>query len=303
MNTIKMKKLSIILLSFILLSASDNLDETKLLIEYLEGENGGYVNNMGKWIINEADINFTEYLVLDLRSASDFALTPNPIQGAVNTTLDAMFDLVDSASSSKILVTCYSGQTASFGHMLLRLKGYEAYVMKFGMSWHDQSLDKWTDNCSDKNACDLVKSVSPELPTFGFPKLNTGKKTAEAILDERIKAAIALWDTLLINADEAIGYKDTFSLMNYWSEADYLEHGHIDGAYQLTPGTLTVTENLSAFDPVGVNIIYCYTGQSSAAITAYLTVLGYDIKSIKFGFNNMHWSKLPNHKWRKPFGD
>ena len=298
-----MKKLALFLLfSFISLIALDNPDETRLLIEYLEGENGGYVNKMGAWIVNEADVNLAEYLVLDLRCASNFAETPNPIQGAINTTLDGMFDLVESASSSKILVTCYSGQTASFGHMLLRLKGYEAYVMKFGMSWHDQSLDKWTSNCSDKNAGDLVKSTSSILPTFDYPKLNTGKETAEAILDERIETAIALWDTLLIGADDVIANKDNYNVLNYWSEADYLRYGHIDGAYQLTPGTLTVAENLSAFDPVRKNIIYCHTGQTSAAITAYLTVLGYDVKSIKFGFNNMHWSELPSHKWPKPYG-
>ena len=282
----------------------DPINEFNVLVEYLEGTDGGYINNMGPWIVAEGAVNLADYLVLDLRSAADFANTPNPIPGAVNTTLGGMFDVVENAgklASSKILVTCYSGQTASFGHALLRLKGHEAYTMKFGMSWHDESLDKWTANCSDKNAGDLVFSASPALPTFDYPELNTGEETGKAILDERIEVAIAAWGSLLIGADAVIDNASAFNIINYWSEADYLGHGHINGSYQVTPGTLEVDENLSVFDPVGENIFYCYTGQTAAASIAYLTVLGYDVKSIKFGFNNMHWSELPGHKWPKPW--
>ncbi len=173
--------------------------------------------------------------------------------------------------------------------------------MKFGMSWHDASLDKWTVNCSDKNAGDLVSTASPMLPTFDYPELSTGEETGEAILDERIEAAIAAWGSLLISADDVINNTDAYNIINYWSEADYLGHGHINGSYQVTPATLTVEENLSVFDDQGTNIFYCYTGQTAAASIAYLTVLGYDVKSIKFGFNNMYWSELPGHKWPKPW--
>jgi len=283
----------------------DPINEFNVLVEYLEGTDGGYINNMGPWILTEGAANLADYLVLDLRSAADFAATPNPIPGAVNVTLGGMFDVVEAAgktSSTKILTTCYSGQSASFAHTLLRLKGYEAYVMKFGMSMHDASLDKWTANCSDKNAGDLVMTASPTLPTFDYPELNTGEETGEAILDERIEAAIAAWSTgLLVGADAVIDNANAFNIINYWSEADYLGHGHIVGSYQVTPGTLEVDENLSVFDPVGENIFYCYTGQTAAASIAYLTVLGYDVKSIKFGFNNMNWSELPGHKWPKPW--
>ena len=282
----------------------DSVNEFNLLVEYIEGNDGGYPSNMpADWIVAEAAVNTDDYLVLDLRAAADFAATPNPINGAVNSTLGGMFDAVAKANADKVLVTCYSGQTAAYAHMLLRLKGIEAYSMKFGMSMHDASLDKWSANCSDKNAGDLVFTASPALPTFDYPELNTGKETAEEILDARIDAAIAAWGTLLIGADDVIDNADAYNIMNYWGDGDangvldYLEHGHIDGAYQLTPGTLKMDANLSAFDPEGTNIFYCYTGQTAAAEIAYLTVLGYDVKSIAFGFNNMHWSELPGHKW------
>ncbi|MBC8344861.1 MAG: hypothetical protein ISR82_03375 [Candidatus Marinimicrobia bacterium] len=297
----------VLLLSLILViipgcdNGEDPINEFEVLVEYLEGTDGGYINNMGSWIVAEKSIDTDDYLVLDLRSADAFSATPNPISGALNVTMTTMFD--EAAKTTKpILVTCYSGQSASFAHTLLQLKGYDAYTMKFGMSWHDESLDKWSGQCSDQHAGDLVKTASPALPTFDFPTLVTGKETAEEILDARITAAISAWGGgLLVSASDVIDNTSAYNLMNYWSETDYLGHGHINGAYQLTPATLKMSENLSSFDPKGGNVFYCYTGQTAAASIAYLTVIGYDVKSIKYGFNNMHWTELPGHKWPKPY--
>ncbi len=303
----KLNKVILLLLatSLIFFVGCENEDETtnefEVLVEYLEGDDGGYMNNMGDWILAEGSINLEDYLVLDLRSAAVFDTTPNPIAGAVNTTLTDMWTHAEIATKP-ILVTCYSGQTASFAHMLLRLKGFDAYVMKFGMSWHDESLDKWTVKCVDTYANDLVSTVSPALPSFDYPELNTGETTGESILDSRIDVAIEAWGTLLISASDVFSDPTVYNIINYWSEADYLDHGHIYGAFQVTPATLTIGNNLSVFDPDGDNIFYCYTGQTAASAVAYLTVLGYDVKSIAYGFNNIYWSELPGHKWPKPYG-
>ncbi|MCK5330567.1 MAG: rhodanese-like domain-containing protein [Candidatus Marinimicrobia bacterium] len=302
----KLNKLFIVLfaltfLFFVGCDEDDDINEFEVLVEYLEGDDGGYVNNLGTWIFTEASVNLDDYLVLDLRSATDFDATPNPIADAVNTTLSGMWALAE-AATEPILVTCYSGQTASFAHTLLRLKGYEAYTMKFGMSWHDVTLDKWTVKCVDTYAGDLVTTASPTLPSFDYPELNTGEEDGAAILDARIDAAIAAWGAgLLVSAETVMNEPASYNIINYWVEADYLDHGHIDGSYQVTPSTLTMDENLSVFDPIGGNIFYCYTGQTAAASIAYLTVLGYDVKSIAYGFNNMNWSELPGHKWSKPY--
>ncbi|MBT3217219.1 MAG: hypothetical protein HOD97_02695 [Candidatus Marinimicrobia bacterium] len=308
----KLNKILILLFSitlFIIPGCEDEnaeaVNEFEVLVEYLEGTDGGYVNNMGSWILGsgvlDADFDYTAYTVFDLRIADDFAASH--IDNAVNVTLTSMFD--EAASASKpILVTCYSGQSASFAHTLLRLKGYDAYVMKFGMSAYDESLDKWTSNCSDQYATDLVTTASASLPSFDYPELNTGFETAEEILDARISGAITAWgEGLLVTAGDVISNASAYNIMNYWSETDYIGHGHIDGSYQLTPATLKMSENLSAFDPAGGNIFYCYTGQTAAASIAYLTVIGYDVKSIKFGFNNMYWSELPGHKWPNPYSN
>ncbi len=299
----KLLALALVFSMFFVMGCSeddDKVDEFDTLVTFLEGDDGGYINNMGSWILSEASVNTDDYLVLDLRSAEHFSATPNPISGAVNTTLATMFDDVANATKP-VLVTCYSGQTASYAHTLLNLKGIEAYTMKFGMSWHDVSLDKWTVKCSEKNAGDLVTTASPALPSFDYPELDTGEKDAEDILDARIDEAIAYWGAALVGADDVIAAADDYNIINYWPEADYLGYGHIDGSYQVTPGTISMDENLSVFDPEGGNIFYCYTGQTAAASIAYLKVIGYDAQSIKYGFNNMNWEGLSGHKWPKPY--
>ena len=283
----------------------DPINEFNVLTSYLEDNDLDWINDMTAWNISEAAAlpNIGDYLVLDLRSATDFAATVNPIPGAVNVTLANMFDTVESLSKTavptKILVTCYSGQTAAYAHMLLRMKGYEAYLMLWGMSLHSQANDKWSTNVNSPFVGheNWVTTVSPALPTFDYPELNTGEETGEAILDKRIEAAIAAWPTALVAGTTVMDNQSSYNIMNYWVEADYLSMGHFSEAYQLTPKTLTTDGNLSVFDPIGTNIFYCYTGQTAAAAIAYLTVLGYDVKSIKFGTNSMIYSAMPGHKW------
>jgi rhodanese-related sulfurtransferase len=305
-----MKKYLSLFLVFLFLGfmgCSSSTDEEKVnefdvLIKYLESGDQdylGWVNNLNGWIVNLADINTDDYYVMDFRAETDY--NSKHIAGAVLTTLSDMFDKA-AGTNKHILCVCYTGQTASYAHMLLRMKGYDAYVLKFGMSIYDESLDKWTVNCSNAYAGDFVKTASPVLPSFGYPTLSTGKKDGSAILESRIDEAVSAWAAgMLVAAKDIVPNAGSYNILNYWSQADYEGIGHIDGAYQLTPLTLKTTENLKVFDPAGGNILYCWTGQTAAATIAYLKVLGYDVKSIKFGTNAMIYDELPGHKWPKPW--
>jgi len=44
-------------------------------------------------------------------------------------------------------------------------------------------------------------------------------------------------------------------------------------------------------------VVYCWTGQTSAFLTAYLRILGYNAKSLVFGANGMIYNDLQGHKW------
>jgi len=283
----------------------EKVSEFETLTNYLESqpaESGQWINSsMSGWIVNYSGLNLSNYFLLDFRKADDF--NKYHFEGAVNTTLSGMFEAVKSATKP-VLCICYSGQTASYAHTLLRMKGIEAYVLKFGMSIVADSLDHWTGNCSNAYAdnANWVKTASAALPKYDFPVLNTGKTKAEDILDARIEAAVAAWSTRLIAASSVVPTPENYNIMCYWTQTPWDTYGHIKGAYRLEPHTLTVSENLSAFDPAGNNVIYCYTGQTAAATIPYLEVLGYDVKSIKFGANAMIWDVLKDHKWPKPYG-
>ena len=43
--------------------------------------------------------------------------------------------------------------------------------------------------------------------------------------------------------------------------------------------------------------MYCYTGQTSANMAAYLRVIGYNAKSLLFGANGMIYDDMTGGKW------
>ncbi|MBU0528600.1 rhodanese-like domain-containing protein [bacterium] len=280
--------------------AEDPINEFNVLVEYLEGTDGGYINNMGAWIKDLGAINTNDYFVLDIRATADY--NNEHIVGAVNSTMAGMFDAVASATKP-VLVVCYSGQTAAYAHVLLNLKGIEAYTLKWGMSIFSQAHDKWTANCSNvlANDANWTMDASATLPSYDYPELNTGKDKDDDILDAQIDAAIAKGLQLIAGTDVASNTA-AYEIFNYWAQADYAHYGHIKDAYQLTPSTLKSSENLGAINSDETNVIYCWTGQTSAAVSAYLTVLGYDVKSLKFGANSMIYDELTASKWPKPYG-
>jgi rhodanese-related sulfurtransferase len=86
--------------------------------------------------LNDGDAS-NDPVILDARSAEDYALGHLP--GAVNVSAKTLFtpeNLAKLPADKQIVSYCYSGQTASQMTGALRLLGYDAYNMQFGMpSW------------------------------------------------------------------------------------------------------------------------------------------------------------------------
>jgi rhodanese-related sulfurtransferase len=80
----------------------------------------------------------SDFLVLDIRSATDYAL--GHIPGAVNVPFAVVAkpeNLVLYPTDKPILVVCYTGQTASMTTAILNVLGYDAFALRFGMmSWN-----------------------------------------------------------------------------------------------------------------------------------------------------------------------
>ncbi|MBZ0242225.1 MAG: rhodanese-like domain-containing protein, partial [Bacteroidales bacterium] len=206
------------------------------------------------------------------------------------------------AGTQPILVVCKTGQTATYASTLLRLSGFSSKALKWGMSGWNTSLDAWTPNVgniADGNA-NWTTDAAPTNLTYSSPKLSGITSTSGVeILRERVAAVIS-GGFASATAPDVLANPGNYFINNYFSEPDYLGFGHVKGAHRINP--LLVSEGqtnfLDASKPV---ITYCYTGQTSGAITAYLRVIGYDAKSLMFGMNklshsNPAWASSPN-KW------
>jgi rhodanese-related sulfurtransferase len=92
-----------------------------------------------------------------------------------------------------------------------------------------------------------------------------------------------------VNGSDVLSNPAEYFINNYFSETDYLGFGHIANAYRINPLLLSDNSYLGLDPAANAKVVtYCYTGQTSAVITAYLRVLGYDAYSLKFGMNGLY---------------
>jgi rhodanese-related sulfurtransferase len=226
----------------------------------------------------------TDKYIIDIRSAADFATSH--LDGAVNSTLGNILETAK-AANNPILVVCYTGQTAARGVVALRLSGYpKAALLKWGMS--GQGNGPWDSKVGDiaTGHANWTTDAPVNPSTFPAPVLYTTATEGAAILKERVQAMLenTTWSATNSAVLETPG---DYQINNYFSEADWTAFGHFKGAYRLNPLTLNGSQIFN-LDPNQTIVTYCYTGQTSSIITAYLHVLGYDkAKSLMFGMNGL----------------
>jgi len=232
------------------------------------------------------------YYIMDIRSSADFSTTH--IEGANNV---AFSDILTTAetTSKPILVVCYTGQTACYATALLRLYGYpNTRALKWGMSgWNPDTAAAWNSKIGSNLADghnNWTHQGAPATLVFDNPTISTTLTNGEAILKQRVEAAVAAgFGPVTVSGSEVLNNPSQYFINNYFSEADYSGFGHINGAYRILPLTIGNDAYLG-LDP-GANakvVTYCYTGQTSAVMTACLRVLGYDAYTMTFGMNGIY---------------
>lgn len=277
------------------------INEAEVLVQYLEA-NGNPINNFAA--MTKADVVNTATLtsdagtyVIDIRSASDFAA--GHVTGAVNVASTEVLSYYESNSLSGkdlVAIVCYSGQTAGWVTGLMHTMGYtNVKDMKYGMcSWTATTSGSWVNNISNARASELVTSVTAKAAAGDLPTLNTGKTEPTEILRARVEAVFAEgFSAITMTNANAFDTPANYYIVNYWSETDY-SWGHIPSAIQYTPKVdLDFDTNLKTLPTDKTIAVYCYTGQTSAHVAAYLKVLGYDAKTILFGVNGMAHDTMP----------
>lgn len=314
MTKMKFWMLAAVALSICLVSCDKEEDpaeinEAEVLVNYLEDPmspaadygNSGLAIKSAEATHNGV-VAGTVYAI-DIRAEADY--NTGHIEGAVNVPaadVRAHIDATDLSAYNEIHIVCYSGQTASWLTSLLQLAGYKnVYSMKFGMSaWH-ADFDVWSSKVNNEKATLFTATESEKGPEGELPTLNTGFETGEEIFESRFAAVLAEGfgggGATVTNAD-VYADLDGYYIINYWPHAEYLDPGHIDGAVQYTPDQdLALDAYLKTLPTDKTIAVYCYTGQNSARIAAYLKILGYDAKSIVYGCNAMIYDEMTKSKW------
>lgn len=260
-----------------------------------------------------------DFYVVDLRAADDF--TNAHIDGAMNMSIGDVVDEIENMPTDKMIIyTCYSGQTASYATAITNLigtiTGHEARNLKFGASGiMDLQYVRANGNYSyvgsnpNEFATEFVTTPAPAKPAAGdFPTVTTDATSDLEILKARAQVAVGRWSdgSARWSGSDAVNHDPaTEMLVNYFSPGNYAE-GHLPDSYQYTPKSSILTtgalNTLPTDKPIG---FYCYTGQTSAQVAAYLSMAGYDAKTVLYGVNRMCYddTAINDVQWHGPEND
>lgn len=330
-----MKKISLILIGLFLiptlfLTSCDKGDDTliestpaqTLLADYMLSANLDLPNvdtsvAGAKFVVaapaTEADVPafLAKYYIIDIRSAADY--TTSHIAGAKNVVFANILAEGTAAGAKPVLVVCYTGQTACYATALMRMYGFkETQALKWGMSgWNSTTAGSWNSNIGNiaEGNSNWSYDAAPANQVFSKPAFTSLSTTGEAILKKRVEEVVAAGFKTAKGSD-VLAAPSNYFINNFFSSADYLAFGHVKGANRIQP--LSIADNsILAIDPNAKVVTYCYTGQTSAVVTAWLRVLGYDAYSLSFGMNGMYNSNTAwtSNKWSAgvsknlPFGN
>ena len=246
-------------------------------------------------IVDPTDYSIPGWTIFDIRKVDDF--NDGHIKGAINVALGDVITVANEINdnTTKILVVCYTGQTAGRAVMALRLSGFpNAKVSKFGFSaWtNNPDFDSWSAITENGNIAvgspNWNSDASANLPVNGYPTWTTTSTDGATILAEKVEVMLNAsgWG---INSDIPLAAPADYAIYNFWTTEDYTTFGHFAGALQYKPISFA---NVDAMNPDSDNLIYCYTGQTSSFIVAWCQVLGYKAQSVKFGVNSLSYTAL-----------
>ncbi|MCB0472594.1 MAG: rhodanese-like domain-containing protein [Flavobacteriaceae bacterium] len=275
------------------------------LVNYIE-TNANFINgDLATLIVNAGEVKDNlkneKYLVIDIRSESWFEY--GHIKNAKNVKAAELLNFfkndIKPADFEKIVMVCYSGQSASYFASLLRLAGYDnVYSMQYGMSsWRlDFAENAWLKNIKDDFAGKLETTENARPEKGAEPVINTGKTEPKEILEARVSEIMAKpYSDFTVKTEDVFANPGNFYVVDYASADDY-NKGHIPGAVLYGPGCFAADKGLLTLPTDKKIAVYSMTGLESAYIVAYLNVLGYDVANIPYGNNGFMNSELKGHK-------
>lgn len=286
-------------------SAMTSPDEFETLVNYLEPSTGFIKGELPIITADEVKQNFKnpKYHIIDIRSDSwfEYAHIKNAANVPSSDLLNYFETKINPTDFDKIVMVCYSGQSAAYYASLLRMAGYDnVYSMKWGMSsWReDFANNAWSKNINNEFADKLETTENAKPETVNHPSLTTGKTEVQEILKARLEELFAKpYSDFILKSPDVFENTSDYFIVNYVNAENY-NNGHIPGAVQYEPGTSLMFETDLLTLPTDKKVaVYTTTGQEAAYIIAYLNVLGYDTGNIAYGENGFMNDVLQDKGW------
>lgn len=215
------------------------------------------------------DANDDTMLVIDIRSPEDYAA--GHIKGAVNAPFTKLHEYMDKFPAEKELVIyCKSGQTGGQAIAILNIYGYNASSLNLGF---DNGWVKKNSFPADTEAVTIPEGLTPAQPD----------PSIAAILKDYFASMPK--DTNMIDAADVLAKveaEEDIQIIDLRKPEDFAQ-GHVAGAINIPFGKLG--QNLDKINVSQPVIVYCYSGQTGGQAAAVLKVLGYQVHSMKGGYN------------------
>lgn len=319
MKKLSLALLTILLSSIILFSGFKSVNEIQsnpipsppnefeVLLTFLE-TNRNFINSPAAPALVPAsevkqNLKNEKYHIIDIRSESWFEYghvkNANNVQPA-----DLLVHFEKSivpADFDKIVLICYSGQSAAYYSGLLRIAGYDnVHSMNWGMSsWRvDFAENSWLKNTSSDYDAKLETTDNAKADKGAMPSLATGQTEGEAILRARLETAFATpYKESIVKSADVFANPDTYYIVDY-NGADRYAKGHIPQAVQYDPNSsLSSVADLYTLPTDKQVVVNGPTGQETAYVIAYLNVLGYKTGNIGYGSNSFMHKTLKDNGW------
>jgi len=231
----------------------------------------------------------TSYQIVDVRSAEHFAL--GHIDGAINipfTTIADDASLAKLDSTKKLVVVCYTGETASMSTMVWSLLGYDARALLFGMSgWvADEAIVGLP--FPSGQAAGYATTTTPTTSNrhYRAPRLSAKYASTAAAVKGQTKVYFAKGMSPIMTAEQVNQVVTTrdkrYQVISVRETADYAT-GHIAGAPNLVWSD--IASQTRKLDPKKTIVVYCYTGNLGGEDTMLLNLLGYNTYNMMSGMS------------------
>ena len=200
-------------------------------------------------------------------------------------------------SDTKIIVICYTGNTAADTTAGLRMLGYEAYALQAGMNGWAQSAAtaKTVTDLQNTNYPDSTTPAIPAAPAAPATTLDKPSAGDYKIIADKARAVMAAMPTSGDFALNTVMAAKLNELLSGSSKPFVLDirkvntfnSGHIADAVNVEFMAVAQPDNLKLLPKDKKIVVPCYTGNTAGQTRMILQMLGYDAATLKYGM--MSW--------------